>query len=379
MRSQSVPISSPNRIIEKNLATLSLPLATAQPAALKLAKVATFPALRVLAWHDDVLYASRGHKLLRARVQADTPVLNWEQVGFARPPWWRKLTCSSRPTTRLFRDGFHALAILRSGELVAAVPNAIVTLFPGEQEFRTTHRVALGTRPLHFAVTPAGRIFWGEYFDNRRRAEVHIYVSTDRGAHWDIAHTFPANAIRHVHNIVYDQWEDCLWVLTGDNGAECRIIRASCDFRHVETVLSGSQQTRCVALIPAPDGVYFSSDTPLERNYIYHLDRRGNLRRLSELSSSSICGCRVGDTVFFSTMVEPSRTNPDQNVRIYGSPDGIYFKELLSWQKDSWPMKLFQYGNAFLPDGNNTSGLLAATTIAVKNDDCETGLWRVAH
>jgi hypothetical protein len=32
-------------------------------------------------------------------------------------------------------------------------------------------------------------------------------------------------------------------------------------------------------------------------------------------------------------------------------------------------MRWFQYGNAFLPDGNNTTEFLAITTVAVEDDD----------
>ena len=362
------------------MATLSLPLASrSQDPELKLSKVGAFSGLRALAWGDDVLYASRGYELLRARITADARVIRWEHVGEVRPEWWRKLTSSSRLTTRLFRDGFHTLAILRSGEMIGAVPKAIVTLVPGEREFRITHRVLRGTRPLHITATPDDHVFWGEYFDNPGRDEVHIYASSDRGAHWDVAYTFPDSSIRHVHNIVYDEWENCLWVLTGDNGSECRIVRASCDFSNVEVVLSGNQQARCVALIPTRDALYFSSDTPLEQNHAYRLDRRGSPTEVAKLSSSSICGCRVGDAVFFSTMVEPSVANLERNVWVYGSSDGTQFAPVLKWEKDRWPMGLFQYGNAFFPDGNNTSGILAVTTVGVKEVDLQTTLWQVSR
>jgi len=360
------------------MAAVALPFAPPSKTELRLTKLAAFSGLRALAWHDDVLYASRGYILLRARITAGEGEVQWEGVGEARPQWWRTLTSVSRLGTRLCRDGFHALAVLASGELIAAVPHAVVTLSPGEREFRTTHRVLRGTRPLHFAVTSLGHIFWGEYFDNPQRDEVHIYSSTDQGAHWSVAYTFPKGAIRHVHNIVFDQWENCLWVLTGDEGSECRIMRAACDFSDVEVVLSGSQQTRCVALIPTRDAVYFSSDSPLEPNHVYRLDRRGDLTELAKLNSSSICGCRIGDNIFFSTMVEPSEVNPERNVCLYGSPDGTQFKRLLKWRKDAWPMSLFQYGNAFFPDGHNSSGVLAVTTVAVRGADLETALWQIS-
>ena len=333
--------------------------------------------MRALSWDDDVLYASRGYTLLRARMSATGIGEDWQQVGVYRPGWWRTLTSSSRLSFRLFRDGFHALAVLPSSNLVAAVAGEIISLMPGETEFQVSHRVLRGTRPLHLAVAPNGHIAWGEYFDNPHRDEVHIYVSTDRGSSWHVAYTFPKGAIRHVHNIVYDQWADCFWILTGDNGSECKILRASCDFKDVDVILSGSQQTRAVALVPAAGSVYFSSDTPLETNHVYAVDRRGNIRQLAAISSSSIYGCRVGEAIFFSTMIEPSAVNLDREVRVYGSLDGLQWQELLAWNKDRWPMRFFQYGNAFLPDGRNTTGLLAVTTIAVERGDLETTLWNI--
>jgi hypothetical protein len=338
-----------------------------------LTRIASFDGFRALAWNGDVLYASRGYSLFRGGVVD----FNWKHVGIYRPASWRNLTSSSRLSLRFFRDGFHALAVLPSGDLVAAVAGAIIRLSPGETEFHVSHRVLRGTRPLHLAMTPSGHIAWGEYFDNPHRDEVNIYLSIDRGASWHVAHTFAKREIRHVHNIVYDQWSDCFWILTGDNASECNILRASCDFQSVDLVVSGSQQTRAVALVPAAEGVYFSSDTPLEPNHVYFLDRRGKVTPLTTLTSSSIYGCRVGGAIFFSTMIEPSAVNLDREVRVYGSLDGLHWQNLLAWKKDRWPMGLFQYGNAFLPDGQNTSGLLAITTIAVERGDMETTLWRI--
>jgi hypothetical protein len=346
-----------------------------EPKTVALDRIATFPGLRVLAWQNDLLYASRGYSLLRARIGASA--VEWQHVARYAPVWWRSLSVSSAITSRLLRDGFHALAVLASGHIVAAVPGAILTLQPGGTEFRVSHRVLRGTRPLHVAVTPDDHLFWGEYFDNEARDQVHIYGSTDRGATWNVAHTFPRGAVRHVHNIVYDQWANCLWVLTGDNGAECRILWCSCDFRNVEIVLSGNQQARAAACVPAPEGLYFSSDTPLESNYLYRLDRGRKVTELAPLSSSSIYGCRVGGAVFFSTMVEPSNINLDPHVRLYGSRNGRHWESPLQWKKDFWPSSLFQYGNILLADGRNTSGLLALTTVAVRGADLETSLWRL--
>ena len=349
--------------------------AASRSSEMRLTLVERQPNLRVLAWAGDVLYASRGYQVLCAT--ASDSKFAWSPVARFRPALWRALTSSSRLASRLVRNGFHALAITPTGALVGAVPGAIATLAPGEKEFHITHRVIRGTRPLHIIATPAGHLFFGEYFDNPERDQVHIYGSSDHGETWQVAYTFPQRAIRHIHNIVYDPWENCLWILTGDYGDECRILRASCDLRTVDVALSGNQQARAVALVPVPDGLYFSSDTPLEKNHVYHLDRSGKLSVLCDLESSSIYGCRVAGSVFFTTMAEPSTVNETQSVHLYGGIAG-YWHSLARWKKDRWPMRFFQYGNAFLPDGNNVTPYLAISTVAVEQEDLATSIFRVA-
>lgn len=346
-----------------------------------LVRIARFPNLHGLAWADDFLYASRGYQLIRARISDEFSAagLRWDPVANFWPAWWRNITSAARLSSRMFRDGFHALVVLPSGAVIGAVPGAIVSLCPGETEFRVTHRITRGTRPLHITAIPNGTLFWGEYFDNAARDEVHIYTSTDRGSSWQVAYTFGKGAIRHVHNVVYDPWGNCLWILTGDYGRECRVLRASCNFGEIDVVLEGNQQTRSVALVPTREGLYFSSDTPLEKNYLYHLDRQKALSKLDELSSSSIYGCKVGRNIFFSTMIEPSTANPDRHVRIYGSCDGQDWRSLLSWKKDLWPLSLFQYGNAILPDGNNATRYLAVTAVAVESEDMVLSLYAMQH
>ena len=161
----------------------------------------------------------------------------------------------------LSRAGYSSATRQNDRTMIGAVPGALVTRTSSSDEFQVTHRILRGTRPLHITAVPSGKIYWGEYFDNRERAEVHIYVSTDRGLTWQIAYTFPAGSIRHVHNIVYDRWGDCLWILTGDDGAECKVLRASCDLDRWDPrwmwCWQGNQQVRAVAAIPTPKRTVF--------------------------------------------------------------------------------------------------------------------------
>jgi hypothetical protein len=384
---------------------VSSALATAAASSVSLRKIAAYRGIRVLAWDGDVLYGGRGYELVRwqapsnkARRAADR---QWKPAARFDPAWWRNLTARSRLSSRLVRDGFHALAVVHgpvvpgpvvhghvvrgseerqnkdNATLIAAVPGAIVTRESGRDEFHVTHRLRRGTRPLHITAVPSGTVYWGEYFDNRERAEVHIYASDDRGENWQVAHTFAAGAIRHVHNIVFDPWGDCLWILTGDAGAECKVLRTSCDLRSIEVVLSGNQQARAVAAIPTPNAVYLATDTPLEANHVLRLSRSGKVETIADLASSSIFGCRAGEAIFFSTMAEPSAVNSTSAVQIIGSADQENWQTLARWRKDAWPMRYFQYGNAFLPDGNNATNLLAGTTVAVEGEDLVTTIWEI--
>jgi len=343
---------------------------------LELQKLVTIPRLRVLAWDSDVLYAARGYALFKTRATSEQ--LEWIQVGRYHPEWWRALTSESRLSYRLVRDGFHALAIHPGGNLIAAVPGAIATLPVGESEFRVSHRIVRGMRPLHITMTPAGRVYWGEYFDNAGRDEVHIYASDNGGASWQVARTFPKRSIRHIHNIVYDRWQKCLWIFTGDYGKECKILRASPDLATLDEVVAGNQQARSVAAVVHEGGLFFASDTPLEKNYIYHVDASGRVAECASIPSSSIYACRNRSGMFFSTMIEPSSVNRSRDVALFGSSRGVRWDALAQWRKDPWPMKYFQYGNAFLTDGENSTDLLAVTTVAVSGDDWTTSIWKTS-
>ena len=340
---------------------------------LRLVPLGRFPGRRVLTWHQGTLYVSRKYSLWRW-----TPAENrWEYVARFRPDWTRIVSSSTRLTGRLRRDGFYAMDVLADGGLVAILPKAIAICPPGQEEFQVTWNIKRGTRPLAMASTPQGAIYWGEYFSNPGRDEVHVYGSEDAGRSWDVVYTFPAGSIRHVHSITYDPFGKCLWISTGDYRAESRVLRASTDWRAVETVLEGSQQTRTVRPMPTSNGLYFATDSELEQNYIYRLNADGTPERLHPINGPGMWSCQVGSALFFSSDVEPSKVNDDPFATVYGSRDGNGWSKLIAWRKDPWFMPLFQYGNVILPRGVNETNVLAATGMAVKREDDVMHLWRV--
>jgi hypothetical protein len=263
--------------------------------------------------------------------------------------------------------------------MVAVLPGAIAVLPPGESTFQVTWRIRRGTRPLALAKTASGALFWGEYFANEDREPVHVYGSADGGRSWEVVHTFRAGSVRHVHSIVYDRFEDCLWLLTGDTSEESRVMRASPDWSDVRTVLSGSQQARVLRLVPTAQALYFATDTPLEANHVYRLRRDGTPETLVAIAGSGMGGCQVGEALFFSSAVEPSEVNRRPFSCLYGSADGSRWTKLLEWRADRWAGRLFQYSRFLLPGGENHTGILAGTAVAVTPHDGTMFAWRVSR
>ncbi|MDX2464215.1 MAG: hypothetical protein QNK31_06865, partial [Porticoccus sp.] len=66
---------------------------------------------------------------------------------------------------------------------------------------------------------------------------------------------------------------------------------------------------------------------------------------------------------------EPSKVNKSKNVVVWASNDkGENWKPIISFQKDIWPMKLFQYGQVRFPAGDNLGPYLWLTPQGTNSD-----------
>jgi len=345
---------------------------------LSLTLIATFPEFRVLTWHNNYLYAAKKYTLFRIKekdlLEKKT---NWEKVAFFRPGMLRKIASSMRLSQRLLRIGFHHLEVFPDKRMITILDKAIAVLEVGEKEFKTTWRVKRGTRPMGMAITPDSKIYWGEYFNNKERSEVYVYGSEDGGYSWDIVYTFPEGSIRHIHNIFYDFYENCLWVLTGDYGKEPKIIKFSTDWKTIDIICEGTQQARAASMIFREDKIYYATDTELEQNYIYSIDRKtGKIERLFPLPGPSIFASEAGKYMFVSTHSEPGKLFSPYAF-LYISEDGEEWFECLKLRKDKLHPLFFQYGSIILPCGKTAYNYLAVTGRAVEGEDNWLNIWRI--
>jgi len=102
-----------------------------------------------------------------------------------------------------------------------------------------------------------GAIFVGEYGDkNLPNNARHVLRSTDDGRTWQIVYAPPETQGYHVHKILADPYDHCVWHTTGDSGHNS--IRRSCDAgTNWEAVAVGDAPTSAVA---RPEAIYWGGD-----------------------------------------------------------------------------------------------------------------------
>lgn len=245
------------------------------------------------------------------------------------------------------------------------------------------------TTPLAFSEF-SGAIYWGEYGDNPARTDVNIFKYTQNEG-VKIAHTFRSGEIRHIHNIIHDEYRHCFWIFTGDNEPNSGIWWAKEDFSSVLPILTGKQQYRAVIGFATPEGLIYATDAVEEDNYVYMvkicLDKIGSVTQICPINGSCIYGTELRDYYIFSTTVEPHEGRGLLNLFSYRLGRGIKsryasviairktdynVKTILTIRKDWLPMKLFQYGSIQFPGGQNFSNELTCNIVACEKFDGNT-------
>lgn len=212
-------------------------------------------------------------------------------------------------------------------------------------------------------------IYYGEYFLNHEKAPVSIYKRENDG--WKVVYTFPAGSIYHIHGIIPCPARSSVFILTGDKDEESGIYEFKNDFSEVTVVVSGKQQYRSCIALPTLDGMLYTTDTPLETNYLYHLDfATKETKPLMEIAGPCIYGKVISENeMLFSTSVEPDsnitglryefthKLGPgvkDRYTHLYSvkvGATGIHAEEIFKAKKDILPMGAGQFGTLMFPAG----------------------------
>ncbi len=200
-------------------------------------------------------------------------------------------------------------------------------------------------------------IIFGEYGMNPDRKEVPIYKSEDSGKSWKKIYVFEPGRIKHIHGCYYDQFEDKIWVFTGDYKDECFIVKADKDFKNLEWIGDGSQIYRGCSTFFTKDYVYWAMDSEFEDNYLLRLNRKSKvLDKIRTFPGPIIYTKTLKDGVYLlSTVKDKGPGIKDSYAHLYASKDLKRWEEIGKWRHDGLPVRFFKSGIISFADGEQTS------------------------
>lgn len=228
-------------------------------------------------------------------------------------------------------------------------------------------------------------VIYGEYIWNQNKGPVSIYRYDLKT--WKEVYSFPANTITHIHNVIYDSFENCYIIVTGDEDHESAIWKADINLKNVERIVGGSQKYRACVAYPTEKGLFYATDTPLEQNWLYFLDKNNELHEVYKMPGPCIYGRVFREALYLATSVEGDPTLGGWKYRLSNrlgrgvydryvhiircNKDGVV-EDIAKLKKDILPMWLFQFGNAQFPPADD--GVYISTQSTV-----EKGTFRLAE
>jgi hypothetical protein len=334
-----------------------------------LASAERHPGFLSLLCSDQTVYLARHYQLwvrepggLPEKPLAEFPV-----------PWARRQAARLRYLRRLGRLWVRELIQVDGEHLLAVVQRRLIRVHSRSGDMEEVFQVTGGGRPKGLVVTPQGWVFTGEYWGNPRRQALRIWGSGDGGRSWDLAHTLPPGSAKHIHNLVWDEYRQGIWVLTGDGEGECAFLFTGDFFRTVTEVGRGGQLWRAVHCFCRPEGLYYGTDTERDENWLVFLDTdRLNCRKIQPLPGSCIYAARMAGRYFLSTSVEPSKINRCRQAALWSSLDLHNWEKVLEMAKDWLPGEYFGFGSITLPRVQGECPWVVFSPIAVKKHDFTT-------
>ena len=308
------------------------------------------PALRgfTVEWlAGDAMILSRRERLYRReRDEAAAP------LGCVPVLWWQSLLSRIRPAQRLLRAMVYNVAPLPDGSLFVTYGRQVGVLRDGQY-------VSLAglVRPCRVlrggaAMDDAGHVYFGEYLVNHDRGPMRVYRHEVGSGRVEVVHEFPAGAIRHVHAVTRDPFDQSLWCLTGDVGNECRLLRTKDGFRNIEVVGGGDETWRCVSLLFTATHIVYATDAEFTRNRVYRLERAtGRREAVGELDGPTYYTIACGADLFFAVTAELCPSQVGRSATLWWLDPAGQLERLAAFEKDRLPVSLFLPGTLHLPRG----------------------------
>jgi hypothetical protein len=295
----------------------------------------------MLQWvSSDIWYATKGYQIWSSVNQGKS----WLLLSKLR--WDILSSFSTIPfISQAGRLGIYSLLRLNSGTILCIADGKIYRSVDGGTSFNVVFSEFVGRRPLRMGICQdnLGRIYLGEYFFNRHRGSVHLWRSDDDAINWFRVHTWLPGSIRHIHFVLFDPFDQNIWLGTGDDDFECQICYSLDGGYNFHTVGSGSQLWRAGSLMFTGDAVYWGTDIGIDHNdqpnYIMRYDRiTGQTIQIQSIPGPAYYSTSLADgTLVIGTCVEQPNNHNDRCPYLLWTNNFRIWNEVKLWPKKSVP------------------------------------------
>jgi len=315
---------------------------------------------RVLYVDNQDQWVSKGRHIFKSLDQG----LTWNKFYSIPCSFWLRLLFNITLLARLLRLDIHHFVKIDECSAICVFNKEIIWL--DLQSKKIIQRDLIhGSRPLSF-IRHNNDIIYGEYRGNSERSAVHVWKANLSEKIWQPV--LELTDVRHIHGVYTDPFSNEIWVTTGDENDEAKVIILNEQFIIDRVFIQGDQQARIVQPIFTKEFVYFASDAPHEINFIYRYNRVSDtIEQLQEIAGPIYFGQMVAGVLFFSTVVEPSDVNSQSTVELWASLCGEIWQRVKVFDKDNLSLKYFQYGQIVLPNQQLNDQLFCFTEFATKN------------
>ena len=324
---------------------------------------------RALYQEPDKIWVAKGRRFFAVDYDG-------KRVGrvFTVPGGWKErlMTCG-RVLTQGTRNDIRILLPLKNENLLVVAKRKVL-VFSRDGKVVNIWTGFQGNKPGHqgACVTPDGTIFFTEYLLNPKRDhEIRLWRSKDDGMSWQIAKVFEPGDIRHLHFVKWDEYAQCLWMGTGDygaNGAENRLYQSVDNGDSWRLVGQYSQDWRAIGVCFTENYLYWGTDAGScpDTVHFVRMDRRTEkLEILDDMEGPCHgCGSYADGRAFFSTGVEGGENEKDNIARMKMLGDDGKLQTVWECKKDCLPL-IIQYGVMRFPLGTDNCTRVCFTTMGL--------------
>lgn len=257
---------------------------------------------------------------------------------------WKKFFMPMRKARRALRIDKTMVIPNKCGFI--AIRNGHIYVYDEEKGSWSKSETLLNCRnPMYNAILNVdGNLYIGEY-GNPNGIGKRILMSRDDGHSWTCVHQFGPDEIRHIHALLWDEYEKRIWVFTGDFNPEPQVFKADKEFKTIERVGGGTQQWRACHAMFSEKYVDWIMDCPLEEVHHIRLNRATGEISIGQSFAGPVWYARkYGEVVYAASAQEVGPSHIDQKMHLYKSKDLQNWTEIGVFAHDGWPKGYFRYG-----------------------------------